>query len=370
MLNRQGKRLSEMEFLKDLSSQKIRMLIDAGAQILEMTNLELVQAWLLADHEASAAVYFDKFDKPWVTHRDGRLQPLFASPFADNLGECLVYLDEAHTRGTDLKMPSYTVGALTLGTGQTKDHTVQGKPFQDAANPQLSLQLGFYACIFMLWVCPKKPSCMIIIFFNEANGRVAAMRLRQLRTTQSVVFFAPPEVHQSICDMNMKAINAAIDSGDVVRWLLEQTCRGIEQLQPLYISQGTDFCRRTQAALDNPDHPTDADQRRTYIKTLEQQEHHSLEQLYAPKTGSKSVSCPQTYNCPEIAGFMSELQKLRKEFRDTGNAVAGSALEEVEQEREVAIEVETVRELQKPSHATPLPHLPLHRDILAFVNTG
>lgn len=120
------KRLSERQFLRKLSDRKIRMLIDAGAQILEMTNLELVQAWLLEDFQAPAAVYFDKFDKPWVTHRDGRMQPLFASPYADNLGECLVYLDEAHTRGTDLKMPTWTVGALTLGPGQTKDHTVQG----------------------------------------------------------------------------------------------------------------------------------------------------------------------------------------------------------------------------------------------------
>ena len=196
------------------------------------------------------------------------------------------------------------------------------------------------------------------------------MRLRQLRTTQSVFFFAPPEVHQSICDINKKSINATIDSSDVVYWLLEQTCRGIEQLQPLYISQGIDFCRRTEAAMSNPDHLTDPGQRRMYIKTLEQQEHHSLEQLYAPKAISKSMSSPKPYTCSEISAFVSELQNMRKNFRDTGNAVAGSALQEVEQEREVAIEVETVRELQKPSHVIPLPHLPLHQDILSFVNTG
>lgn len=196
------------------------------------------------------------------------------------------------------------------------------------------------------------------------------MRLRQLRSTQSVVFFAPPEVHQSICDINKKSTDAFIDSGDVVYWLLEQTCRGIEQLQPLYISQGTDFCRRAEAAMSNPDHLTDPGQRRTYIKTLEQQEHHSLEQLYAPKTSSKSTSPPKSFTSPEVSAFMSELQELRKNFRDTGNAVSASALQEVEQEREIAIEVETVRELQKPSHAIPLPHLPLHRDILSFVNTG
>ena len=136
-----GKRLSEQEFLRTLSRRNIRMLIDAGAQILEMSNLELVQAWLLEDTQASAAVYFDKFDKPWVTHRDGRSQPLFASPYADNLGECLVYLDEAHTRGTDLKLPMWTVGALTLGPGQTKDHTVQGKPQNSNQENFKSLQM-------------------------------------------------------------------------------------------------------------------------------------------------------------------------------------------------------------------------------------
>ena len=196
------------------------------------------------------------------------------------------------------------------------------------------------------------------------------MRLRQLGTTQSIVFFAPPEVHQSICDVNKKTVDAPIDSGDVVSWLLEQTCRGIEQLQPLYISQGFDFCRRTQAAMSNPDYLTEPGQRRTYIKTLEQQEHHSLEQLYAPKSISKSKLSLEPDACPEVAGFVSELQDLRNNFQDTGNAVASSALQEVEQEREIAIEVETVRELQKPFHATPLRHLPLHRDILAFVSTG
>lgn len=196
------------------------------------------------------------------------------------------------------------------------------------------------------------------------------MRLRQLGTSQSIEFFAPPEVHQSICDVNGKAIDAFIDSGDVVYWLLEQTCRGIEQLQTLYISQGTDFCRRTQAAMSNPDHLSNPGQRRTYIKTLEQQEHHSLEQLYAPKTASKSTVSPGPYACPEIAGFMTELQASRNSFQDTRNAVASSALQEVEQEREVAVEIETIRELQKPFHATPSRHLPLHEDILTFVRTG
>ena len=56
------------------------------------------------------------------------------------------------------------------------------------------------------------------------------MRLRQLGTTQSVVWFAPPEVHQSILDCQGKGASAHIDSSDVVMWLLEQTCRFTRKL--------------------------------------------------------------------------------------------------------------------------------------------
>lgn len=122
-----GRRLSEKDLLEMLSNKKIRMLIDAGAQILEMDNRSLAAEWLKKDTQAPAAVYFDVANKPIVLYRHGSETPLVASPFAENLGECLVYLDEAHTRGTDLKMPTYAVGALTLGLGQTKDHTVQGQ---------------------------------------------------------------------------------------------------------------------------------------------------------------------------------------------------------------------------------------------------
>ena len=122
-----GRRLSEYQLLQTFYSQGIRMLLDAGAQILELDNHDLVQKWPTIDNEAQAAVFFDREDKARVLYKDGRSQPLVASHFNDNLKDCLVYLDEAHTRGTDLKMPAEAVAALTLGPGQTKDHTVQGK---------------------------------------------------------------------------------------------------------------------------------------------------------------------------------------------------------------------------------------------------
>lgn len=124
--NARGNHMSEHELLEKISREGIRVLIDAGAQILEMDNFSLAKAWLEISHEPPAAVYFDKNNKAMVLYRQGHQIPLVASPFADDLSDCLVYVDEAHTRGTDLKMPTRARGALTLGPGQTKDHTVQG----------------------------------------------------------------------------------------------------------------------------------------------------------------------------------------------------------------------------------------------------
>ena len=123
----QGKRLTEIGILYLLLSRNIRILIDAGAQILEMDNKTLAEVWLTIDKEAKAAVYFDTNDKACVLFRKGNYMPLLASRHADDLSGCLVYLDEVHTRGTDLKLPLNAKGALTLGMGQTKDHTVQGR---------------------------------------------------------------------------------------------------------------------------------------------------------------------------------------------------------------------------------------------------
>jgi hypothetical protein len=106
---------------------KIRILIDAGAFIMEMDNFTVACTWLQEDWGAHGAVYFGDDNKPWVVYRNNKRVPLFASPFADDMRACVVYLDEAHTRGTDLKLPPDALGALTLGLSQTKDHTVQGK---------------------------------------------------------------------------------------------------------------------------------------------------------------------------------------------------------------------------------------------------
>ena len=87
-----GRRLSERAFLHMLRDRSIRMLLDAGAQILELDNIALAKTWLEIDTEAEAAVFFGADERARVVYRDGKSQPLAASPFLDNLGVCVVYL--------------------------------------------------------------------------------------------------------------------------------------------------------------------------------------------------------------------------------------------------------------------------------------
>ncbi|CAN9464668.1 unnamed protein product [Alternaria alternata] len=230
-----GRRLSETEFLGQLRDKKIRVLIDADAYILEMSNEDLIKWWM----------------------------------------------------DIDLKLPENARGALTLALGQSKDHTVQ-----------------------------------------------AAMRLRQLATTQSVCFFAFPETHQSILDVCGRNGDHKVDSSHVVRWLLEQTCRTNEQLQNLYISQSTDFCNRIVAEWENAAFLFDAQDRSAFVKVLRHPEQQTLEQLHGGRTENVHSTSSPTTMFPQLEAFRNKLNQLRLSTSQTADNLHSSALEEVEQERE------------------------------------
>jgi hypothetical protein len=108
----------------------VRVILDAGAQILEMSNDEVARQWLsMSDAETTkGVVFFDKNEELSVMDRHGLVETLQVSPYAKQLNLCLIYLDEAHTRGTDLKLPTNYRAAVTLGAKVTKDKLVQGRP--------------------------------------------------------------------------------------------------------------------------------------------------------------------------------------------------------------------------------------------------
>ncbi len=124
-----GERESATAFLGRLVGQvpEIRVLLDVGAQVLELRNEELAKHWLYLRPDVSAAIYFDDSDHLTVVTQDGTIEPFISSPFNRQLGKCVVYLDDTHTRGTDLKFPKGTRAAVTLGPKVTKDRLVQGK---------------------------------------------------------------------------------------------------------------------------------------------------------------------------------------------------------------------------------------------------
>ena len=91
-----------------------------------MTNQELVHHWLSLRPDIEAGVFFDDADKLLVLSQDGGVEPLYSSSFFQQLHLCIIYLDDGHTRGTDLRLPLNFRAAVTLGPKVTKDRLVQG----------------------------------------------------------------------------------------------------------------------------------------------------------------------------------------------------------------------------------------------------
>lgn len=94
--------------------------------MLELSNEGVIREWLSLRHDIKAGVFFDDSDQLVVLTRDDNVEPLAFSPFSQRMGECIVYLDDAHTRGTDLRLPNDFRAAATLGIKMTKDRFVQG----------------------------------------------------------------------------------------------------------------------------------------------------------------------------------------------------------------------------------------------------
>lgn len=109
-------------------ASEIRVIIDCGATILEQNNKQIVEAWLgITDrNQIEAAVFFDD-EELSVLDRTGRVESFRISPFAQQMDRCIVYLDESHSRGIDLKLPRHYRAGVTLGSGLTKDKLVQGR---------------------------------------------------------------------------------------------------------------------------------------------------------------------------------------------------------------------------------------------------
>jgi hypothetical protein len=135
-----GERESATAFLRRLVKQdpEIRVLLDVGAQMLELQNEDLARYWLSLRSDVSAAIFFGDSDHLTVVTQDKTIEPFISSPFNRQLEKCVVYLDDAHTRGIDLKFPKGMRAAVTLGPKVTKDRLVQGTFIEYVNGKQLT----------------------------------------------------------------------------------------------------------------------------------------------------------------------------------------------------------------------------------------
>ncbi|XP_047144363.1 uncharacterized protein LOC105847900 [Hydra vulgaris] len=159
-----------------------RVLIDVGALMLQMDNknvsLKLLKKYS-TNFSVSAAVYFDKDDRLMVIDRKDCVCPFSISPYSHRLDCCVFYIDDIHTRGTDLRFPFNTLACVTLGKGLTKDRLIQ-----------------------------------------------ACMRMRLLGNGHRVFFFAANDVHLSIKKQMNSSTNAP-ETADVLRWTINNSCNTI-----------------------------------------------------------------------------------------------------------------------------------------------
>ncbi|KAK0232833.1 hypothetical protein IW262DRAFT_1443858 [Armillaria fumosa] len=294
-------------FLETLVNQhpKIHVLLDVGAQMLDLHNKELAKLWLSLAL-ASAAIYFNDTDEMMVLDCHGIAQPLILSPFKYQLDKCVIYLDEAHTRGTDLKLPIGFRAAVTLGANVTKDRLVQG-----------------------------------------------AMRMRQLGQGQSVMFFAPQEIDLQIRKAAGKSESAKVEAVDILRWSMLETCNEITHHVPQWAQQGYDYQQRNrawEACVSSNGSPA-------VLNPWLQPEGHFLQELYGLSDG------------PTPDSAIWQVSELRERCEMLGvSSVSGTNMNE-EQEREVSHEIERERQVERPPKVLPAAHS-LHDDVCLFICTG
>ncbi|KEP46478.1 putative large low complexity protein [Rhizoctonia solani 123E] len=301
---------SARDFVDSLAMQSpiIDVLLDVGAQMLDMTNEELARYWLGLRPDALAAVYFNDNDELLVLSQDEGPSRLITSPFAQRLDKCIVYLDDSHTRGTDLKLPRDARGAVTLGPKVTKDRLAQG-----------------------------------------------CMRMRKLGRGQSVMFFAPLEIDNQIRQAVGALEDRPIQTYDVLRWAMLSTCNDLKHHVGHWVQQGQDYGRRL---WHEKQYKITGDAKILKSGWL-QSESRSVETLYG------AVKSSAMTHDPSILEDLKLCERLQYLGVDT---IEDSSWDE-QQEREVSHEIELERQVERPLPVRPAQHS-IHTDLVKMVKTG
>ncbi|RJE18781.1 hypothetical protein PHISCL_08882 [Aspergillus sclerotialis] len=289
----------------------ISVIIDVGAQILERDNQSFAENWLsmVPEERADAALFYDKYDEPMVVDREGYAERLPASPFRRRMERCVIFLDQHHARGVDLKLPLNYRAAVILGPRLTKDRLVQ-----------------------------------------------ACNRMRELGNGQSVMFVIPPEVSQTIT-----STSGQFTSSDVIKWTLRQTCDNLENFRPLWAWHGIHYRRRARLwdSLLTKDKVS-----RDIAYLMQEPEAQTLIQLYAPWESTSWLPELDDTDWSDL-----DVQELMKIWQNSITNGTGGCRFHEEQERQIAVEVQREQQVCRPGAVTARRHN-VHQNIEYFVKHG
>ncbi|KAK5994206.1 hypothetical protein PT974_07649 [Cladobotryum mycophilum] len=317
LFTRQQGGVSDAQILLNLvgsMDSSVQVILDVGAQILELTNYQVAKAWLqmVPLGEKEAVVFFNDFDDLCVVDRRGHVEHLQTSPYSQQLDRCLVFLDESHTRGTDLKLPRDYRAAVTLGANLTKDRLVQ-----------------------------------------------ACMRMRNLGRGQSVVFCVSEEIESKIRLFTESTAEDELTVSDVLLWSISETYADLRRNMPLWATQGARFERQSAIWAQG----TGGCQISSHqANLLLEDDIQSLEHRYRPRATQTANNLLPSTHSPALL----EIERRCKEFDCLDDKRA--SLQE-EQERELSPEVVQERQVQRPHPAEPEAHH-VHPHVASFIDSG
>ncbi|OAQ70003.1 hypothetical protein VFPPC_02542 [Pochonia chlamydosporia 170] len=308
-------------FLRQITSQQpaLKVIIDVGAYLIDLTNLEVVRKWLLILREKQqaieAAVYCDDNHELIVLDSRGKIEILRQSPFAKNMSRCVVFLDEAHSRGTDLRLPPAYRAAVTIGSNLTKDKLAQ-----------------------------------------------ACMRMRRLGDGQFITYCIPHSIEHRIRLFTNQAAEYGLSAEAVISWTISQTWADMRGYMPIWGNQGRQYARQSDVwkrILEQED----IGLRRAYLNELKETDVQTVHQ-YQPRQANNVLASGSDNE------VVAKIQQRIQEFQWT-DFLYHNYSEEREQEVEVELETELEEERQPWRTKGTAPAKPsIHLDIKAFVMTG
>ncbi|OXA45049.1 hypothetical protein Fcan01_20248 [Folsomia candida] len=333
--------------LTRLIDNNIAILLDSGALMLELDNEGVAKTWLKLLHQCGnsdkeAAVYYDKDELrvKFGTDLEDSV-PFHTSYYVDKLDRCVIYLDDVHTRGTDLKIPPPSVACVTIAAGMTRDKMVQ-----------------------------------------------ACMRMRLLGNGHSIHFFVSDEARNGI-DALCQNPSQSPEVSHIMSWVCHNSAEFEKDGLIYWAASGINYSHKRMVETNFAQVGMSPENYVALGEMCCDQEYQTLQVMYGKHRDEinyidvlKSVIEKKRNeiwdeflhmgfdisNTISYSNFGQELVTRCKELIPH-KAVVSHLLSDEEQEKECEVELEQEEEVIRPPAAEPATHK-LEKDVVHFVNHG